>query len=256
MKPSIIRLSETESTNSYAIRLLSQQHPEEGTVILTGNQTKGKGLDKNSWESEKGKNLTFSLILYPEFLADRQFILNKAISLGIYDFLSAHLPGQKVTIKWPNDIYVGDKKACGILIQNSVIGNRFDYVVVGIGLNVNQTQFLSDAPNPVSMKAASGKEYDLDSLLEKLLDSVLKRYAQVKPETSSTIETDYHKSLYRAMEWHTYLVKNAEITARITGTNEFGQLMLETETGEVLVCDLKEVKFVFRMGFDHRTDLY
>jgi len=245
MKATIIRLPETESTNSHAIRLLAQSRPAEGSVIITDHQTKGKGLDTNSWESEKGKNLTFSLILYPEFTADRQFVFNKAVSLGICDFLQAELPAQKVTIKWPNDIYLGDKKACGILIQNSVIGNRFDYVVVGIGLNVNQTLFMSDAPNPISMKMITSKDYNLDILLEKLLDSVIMRYAQVKPESSSKIENDYFKSLYRAMEWHKYLVKNDKITARITGTNEYGQLILETENGEVLVCDLKEVKFVF-----------
>jgi len=244
MKATILRLPETESTNSHAIRLLAQTRPAEGSVIITDYQTRGKGLDTNSWESEKGMNLTFSLILYPEFTADRQFIFNKSVSLGICDFLHEELPEQKVTIKWPNDIYIGDKKACGILIQNSLIGNRFDYVVVGIGLNVNQTLFVSDAPNPISMKMATGKDYNLDILLEKLLDSVFKRYAQIKPETSSKIENEYQKALYRVMEWHDYLVKNAKITARITGTNEYGQLMLETETGEVLVCDFKEVKFV------------
>jgi BirA family biotin operon repressor/biotin-[acetyl-CoA-carboxylase] ligase len=244
MKATIIHLSETESTNSYASDLLLNQRPVEGTVIVAKNQTKGKGLDTNMWESEPGKNLTLSLILYPDLTADRQFSLNRAISLGICNFLKAELPDQKVTIKWPNDIYIGDKKACGILIKNSVMGNKLDYVIVGIGLNVNQTLFVSDAPNPVSMKMAAGKDYNLDIILEKLLDYVLRYYTQVKPESSSIIETDYHKALYRMMEWHPFLVKNAEIISRITGTSEYGQLILETPESEAVVCDLKEVKFL------------
>ena len=243
MKASIIRLAEAESTNSYAIRLLSQQRPENGTVIITDHQTRGKGLDTNSWESEKGKNLTFSIILYPGFTADQQFVFNKAISVGIYDFLKTELPEHTIAIKWPNDIYISNKKACGILIQNSVIGNKLDYVVVGIGLNVNQTIFKSNAPNPVSLQAATGKDYDLEFLLGKLLKSIFKRYAQVKPETKQIIENEYHKALYQLMEWNEYIIKSNKLNARITGTNDYGQLQLETETGEILVCDLKEVIF-------------
>lgn len=244
MKATILRLTETESTNSAAIEMLSKGRPEEGLVIITDHQTKGKGTDTNTWESEKGKNLTFSLILYPKFAADQQFILNKAISLGIYDFLVAELPGKKISIKWPNDIYISDKKACGILILNSVMGNKMDYVVSGIGLNVNQTHFISDAPNPVSMKITTGKEYNLDEILHKLLQSIFNRYAQVKPETSKRIENEYQKALYRLNEWHNYLVKGLKVNARITGTNGYGQLLLETETEKILVCDLKEVKFL------------
>ena len=244
LKASILWLGETESTNSSAIEMLSAGRPDEGLVVITNHQTKGKGLDANTWESEKGKNLTFSLILYPAFAADQQFILNKAISLGIYDFLVAELPDKKISIKWPNDIYIGDKKACGILIQNSVMGNKLDYVVAGIGLNVNQTLFTGDAPNPVSMKMTTGKDYDLKEVLQKLLQSIFNRYAQVKPVTSRIIENEYQKALYRLMEWHDYLVKGSKANLRITGANGYGQLLLETETEKILVCDLKEVKFV------------
>jgi BirA family biotin operon repressor/biotin-[acetyl-CoA-carboxylase] ligase len=199
LKANIISLPETGSTNTYAISLLSKERPEEGCVVITDNQTQGKGTDTNTWESEKGKNLTFSLILYPEFKADQQFVLNKSISLGICDFVRAELPQSEITIKWPNDIYIGNNKSCGILIQNSVIGNRLDYVVVGIGLNVNQTIFTSDAPNPVSLKMISGKDYNLDELLHKLLNSIFEKYTEAKPETSRKIENDYRKKLYRLM---------------------------------------------------------
>lgn len=244
MAPTIIQLAETSSTNSTAIELLSKGRPAEGSIIVTDHQTDGRGIDTNKWESEKGKNLTFSLILYPAFTADQQFILNKAVSLGIFDFLVAELPGHKVSIKWPNDIYIGDKKACGILIQNSVIGNRLDYVVVGVGLNVNQTVFFSNAPNPVSLKKISGKDYNLQEILKQVLQCIFKRYKQVKPDTFHTIENDYQFALYRRMEWYEYLVKGVEVSARITGTNAYGQLLLETRNDQILICDLKEVKFI------------
>jgi len=243
LKATFIHLPEIGSTNSYAIEMLSKSRPEEGCVIITDHQTQGKGTDTNTWESEKGKNLTFSLILYPAFSADQQFILNKAISLGICDFLRTELPKYDITIKWPNDIYIGDKKVCGILIQNSVIGNHLDYVVVGIGLNVNQLVFKGNAPNPGSLKMVTGIHYDLDVLLHKLLQSIFRKYALVKPETRGKIENEYHKALYRLMEWNEYIVKGIVIQARITGTNAYGQLVMETLTEQALTCDLKEVKF-------------
>lgn len=244
MEATIIRVPETGSTNSYAIDMLSKARPPEGCVIITGHQTRGKGTETNTWESEKGKNLTFSLILYPKLAADQQFKINKAISLGIYDFLAATLPGYKVSIKWPNDLYIEDKKVCGILIQNSVMGNNLEYMVVGIGLNVNQTQFTSSAPNPVSLKMTTGVEYNLDEILQQLLNSVLGRYNRIKPETTSKFENDYQRALYRLEEWHEYIVNGSSVYSKITGTTAYGQLILENENGKSVICDLKEVKFI------------
>lgn len=240
----IIRLPETESTNSYAIEFLAKNRPEEECVIIADHQTQGKGTETNTWESEKGKNLTFSLVLYPAVTAEHQFMLNKALSLGIYDFLVSLLPDQKVSIKWPNDLYIGDKKVCGILIQNSVMGNNLAYMVAGIGLNVNQTGFTSLAPNPVSLKMATGKDFDLGELLENLIHAIMNRYSTLSTETALDIENGYRAALYRLMEWHEYLVDNYVIKARITGTNAFGQLVLESEKGKVISCDFKEVKFL------------
>ena len=244
MIPPIIRLPETKSTNSYAIEVLAKDRPKEGCVIITDHQTAGKGTDTNTWESERGKNLTFSIILYPELAADQQFILNKAISLGIYDFLISILPDHKVSIKWPNDLYIEDKKVCGILIQNSVMGNKFEYMVVGIGLNVNQEHFTSKAPNPVSLKITTGVEYNLNEILQQLLHSVFYRYNRIKTGTTEKIENDYQQALYRLEEWHEYMVNGIRVNSKITATNAYGQLILEKENGESIVCDLKEVKFI------------
>ncbi len=213
-------------------------------MVVTSHQTRGKGTDTNTWESEKGKNLTFSIILYPAFSADQQFILNKAISLGIYDFLKTELPHSPVSIKWPNDIYIGDKKVCGILIQNSIIGYQFDYVVAGIGLNVNQEIFRSDAPNPVSLKMITHTDYNLKEVLQKLLNSIFGKYLLVKQNKGRLIESEYYQAMYRLMEWHQYKINDKQITARITGTSPYGQLLLQTQALQELTCDLKDVKFV------------
>lgn len=239
----IIRLPETESTNSYAIKLIGKNRPAEEYVVVASYQTNGKGLEANTWESERDKNLTFSIVLYPDFAADQQFILNKAISVGIRDFLQNEMPRAEIAIKWPNDIYVSDKKISGILIQNSLVGTSFEYSVVGIGLNVNQTLFFSNAPNPVSMKMITGIEYGLDDLLTKLLQTIYKWYNQVKTEPQK-VEEAYKKALYRLMEWHNYEIKGSKIFAKITGTNEYGQLLIETDAGPIILCDLKEVKFL------------
>lgn len=244
IQPTIIHLPETGSTNNYAVELLTKERPSEGFVVVASHQTKGKGTDTNSWESEINKNLTFSVILYPDFAADQQFILNKAISLGIYNFLKTELPQSPVSIKWPNDIYIGDKKVCGILIQNSIIGFKFEYVVVGIGLNVNQEIFISDAPNPVSLKMITKKDYDLDEVLDKLLNSIFQKYSLVQQNQGRLIENEYYQAMYRLMEWQQYKINNVPVTARITGTSPYGQLLLQTQTLQELTCDLKEVKFV------------
>ena len=239
----IIRLTETESTNSHAIKMIAKNRSTESCAVVANYQTNGKGLGANFWESERDKNLTFSIVLHPDFAADQQFFLNKAISLGIRDFLQSEMSISEIAIKWPNDIYVSDKKICGILIQNSLVGTSFDYSVVGIGLNVNQTRFLSDAPNPVSMKMITGIEYNLDDLLTKLLQSINKWYGRVKTEPQK-VEAAYKKALYRLMEWHDYEIKGSRIGAKITGTNEYGQLLIETDAGPIIICDLKEVKFL------------
>jgi len=243
--PRLIRLPETESTNTFAINMIAAERPQEATVIIADHQTKGKGTDQNSWESECGKNLTFSIILYPKITADRQFDLNKAIAVGIFAAVKKELPGQKVSIKWPNDIYVGDKKLAGILIQNSVIGMKFDYVVIGIGLNVNQEHFLSNAPNPVSMKLLTGKEHDLEPLLDRILASVLSHYEMVNKGKAKEVLAAYHSALFRLAEWHDYLIRGKKVHASLTGVNEFGQLVLEDMEEEVFVCDMKEVRFLF-----------
>ena len=163
-----IELLETlKSTNHYLDNL--EPTPAEGRVIMTTNQTGGVGQQGNVWESEAGKNLTFSLLLKPTFLPiASRFMLTKAISIAILDFLKQELPDQEVYIKWPNDIYFKNKKIAGILIKNEIKGMMMGTSIIGIGLNVNQESFDENLPNPISMKMITGKDYDLEFILNEI----------------------------------------------------------------------------------------
>jgi BirA family biotin operon repressor/biotin-[acetyl-CoA-carboxylase] ligase len=242
---SIITLRETTSTNNYALQLISDSRPLEGTIIRGIFQTNGKGMETNTWESEDGKNLTFTIILYPAFLpADKQFIINQSVAIGVAEFVKKILPKKVITIKWPNDIYVDDKKIGGILIQNSIMGQTFDYMIVGIGLNINQEKFHSPAPNPVSIKMITGTEYDLDEMLNLLCSTINLQYTRVIEGNIDQINKLYLEQLYRINEWHHYLIRGEYVNARITGLGSYGQLLLEGENGQHWVCDIKEVKYL------------
>ena len=245
-KGKIIRVKSVESTNDYALSLYRKgMQLSDGTIVITDTQTAGKGLDKNRWESEPGKNLTFSVCLFPHFLpVERQFELNKAVSLGIFDFVSEMVPDEKVTIKWPNDIYINDEKVAGILISNTVKGDILDFTVAGIGINVNQTRFLSDAPNPVSLISFLKKELSLKECLSLVCGKLDERYGQLRAGRFYQLDAGYLRSLYRLNELHNFKYKDKKISAMITGVSKYGHLQLTTSVGEKLECDLKEISFL------------
>jgi BirA family transcriptional regulator, biotin operon repressor / biotin---[acetyl-CoA-carboxylase] ligase len=243
----LVRFKEIDSTNRYFMEWLGRERPEEGTVVLADFQTAGKGLDGSNWESEQSKNLTFSFILYPTFLApDGQFYLNKAISLGLADFVNVLLPGRDdIRIKWPNDLYIGDKKLAGTLIQNGVKGSVFDFSVVGIGFNVNQVMFKGDAVNPVSLKYITGEDLDLDFVLKGLLNKIENRVEALKSGFRQKIDEDYLGNLYRYNILSEFIFKDEKIQAVITGVNRYGQLILEIPGEKIIECDLKEIRGPF-----------
>jgi BirA family biotin operon repressor/biotin-[acetyl-CoA-carboxylase] ligase len=240
----IIHLTETPSTNSYAKKLLAKERPPDGTVIYTDYQTAGKGHDNNCWESHKGENLLLSMILYPNFLdISKQFNLSMAIALGITDLLKENIPEEQLYIKWPNDIYVGNEKISGILINNEIMGEHFEHVIVGIGINVNQTAFSKNIPNPTSMKKLSGNTFSPQELISSLSHKLFTRMDELKSDEERTI-IDYHASLLGLNEWRYFIYEDKKIKAMITGVNEFGNLMLDTESRS-FVCDLKEIAYLF-----------
>jgi len=240
----IIKLTEVNSTNLFASQLIKENNVIEGTVIIAESQTSGKGQAESKWESESGKNLTFSIILIPVFLPlASQFLLSKVVSLAIIDFLNK-LSINNLTIKWPNDIYVGKQKIAGILIENMILGREYTTAIIGIGININQTQFSSNVPNPISLKLLSNKDFNIEECLNALLIEVEKRYNQLKFLKYQLIDNDYLKALYNFNKWSSYSYLSKIIIARIIGVNKYGKLILEKENNTMIECDLKEIKYV------------
>ena len=239
----IIRIECTESTNNYATSQVRVNEVKTGTVFLAYSQTSGRGQLNNQWESEAGKNLTFSIFLKPFFLDIRnQFLLSKVVCLGIEAFLSEFI--DQVKIKWPNDIYVGERKICGILIENTVMNANIKQSIIGIGLNINQTEFLSAAPNPVSLKMITGKDSDLEKMLNALLVHIDHFYQMLACGQENEIDQLFYEKLFRLEEWHTYKDETHEYQGKIIGVNGIGQLKIQEREGHVLEYHFKEVAYL------------
>jgi BirA family transcriptional regulator, biotin operon repressor / biotin---[acetyl-CoA-carboxylase] ligase len=231
------------STNTRAAFLLKNSSPAEGTVIYTNYQSAGRGQTGNSWESENGKNLLFSLILFPSVIkAADQFIISMTLSLGICDFLNRYIPVSK--IKWPNDIYVKNDKIAGLLIENSVTGNHIESTIAGIGLNINQIKFISDAPNPVSLKMITGIDFNLTNSLNQLLSDLDIRYKEMLEGNNISLIEEYISKLYRLNEWRDYKDSNDLFTGRIISVAKNGRLQIETRSGNIKEYFHKEVDFI------------
>lgn len=242
IKNTIVRLHETQSTNNYANSQIRENEVPEGTVFLAYEQTAGRGQLNNFWESEAGKNLTFSLVLYPDFLEIRkQFMLSKVVTLGIYTALSKYV--DQLRIKWPNDIYVGNQKLGGILIENSIMYGLLKSSVVGIGLNVNQTIFRSAAPNPVSLRILTNQHYDCDRVLTDVLTAINYYYLLLREGEDEKIDREFISVLYRLNEKHLFKAEDEVFSGEIIGVNEIGQLLVRKEDGKILDFHFKEVEF-------------
>lgn len=215
----IIHFEELGSTNSYLKEKTGELEPY--TVVTARFQTAGRGQRGNSWESEAGKNLLMSMLYIPRtpVLADRQFIISKASSLGVLDALErllAGYPHPPVTVKWPNDIYIGDRKAAGMLIENTVSADgHIVHSVIGVGLNVNQKIFRSSAPNPVSLIEFTGVDLPVDEVAQRMAEglrarlSVLDGFAgdgySVSNRPSEELDSSYRSALWRARGFHRYI---------------------------------------------------
>jgi BirA family biotin operon repressor/biotin-[acetyl-CoA-carboxylase] ligase len=224
--------------------ILRSDKPREGTIISAGFQSGGRGQSGNKWESETGKNLLISIILYPESIdPSDQFIISMAVSLGICELLDKYIPGSK--IKWPNDIYVNNDKIAGILIESTIMGSQIESCVAGIGLNINQTIFRSDAPNPVSLKLLTGKDFNTNELLLYLSAALDKKYKQLLNEDFETIMKEYTSRLYKINVWSGYRDKTGAFEGRIISVYENGLIKIEKKkTGIVSEYSFKEVEFI------------
>lgn len=241
-----VHLSEVGSTNSYASELLRQIRSPEGTIIYTFNQEQGRGQRGNTWVSEPNKNVALSLILTPSFLhTEEQFLLTKITSLAVADLMAEILKNSdiKVKIKWPNDIYAGDQKIAGILIENSISENRIQNSVIGIGLNVNQVKF-DRALNATSLKALSNIEFDLKEIIDRLCNFLEARYLQLKTNKRDQLDHSYLQRLYQLEEWKKYSSGDKIFEGKIKSVSPAGKLQLELISSEILEFDLKGIRFV------------
>ena len=242
---SLVYLKETESTNKYLNDLCNKQCVGELTTVTTDFQTSGRGQRGNSWESERGQNLMFSFVLYPAFLkARKQFLLSQIISLAIKEELDTHV--SDVSIKWPNDIYWKEKKICGILIENDLMGRNISQSIAGIGININQETFHSFAPNPVSLRQITGKEFDLFEILKNIVLRIQSYYSLLKKGNTESIVCQYEMSLFRKEGMHRFKDANGEFLARIICVEPEGRLILEDEILNKRGYMFKEVEYLLK----------
>lgn len=238
----IIHLNSCKSTNEYAKSLKPQGLLADKTAIMTDFQEKGRGQGKNRWHSEKKKNLLCSLSYSTEIKAEKHFLLNMATSLTIVDVLkSIHIHAK---IKWPNDIYIHNKKVAGILIENSLIHDTISTSVVGIGLNVNQEKFPAWIPNPVSLYQVSNKYFEIKKLLNAITESFEKQIEIVKSRSDSLLFNGYLDNMYRYKTWEVYQTNNKSFTGRILGVQPTGLLIVETDGGQILNFDFGEIVYL------------
>jgi BirA family biotin operon repressor/biotin-[acetyl-CoA-carboxylase] ligase len=238
----MVYMPECHSTNALAAELAQKKSLPEGTLVITDHQTAGKGQRGNSWLSSPGMNFTFSLVLKPAFLPPaNQFLLTMTISIGICDYLTRFLSGGSVKVKWPNDVMANDKKICGILIENQIQGGSIGSSIVGVGLNMNQTQF--DLEKATSLKLETRQDFDLKTELEMLLSSIEARYLLLREGNFEKIKSEYLNHLYWIDEPHAFIVNGHPVDGVIEGVDDEGRLQVEVG-GKLQQFNLKEIQFV------------
>ncbi|MCQ2343750.1 MAG: biotin--[acetyl-CoA-carboxylase] ligase [Paludibacteraceae bacterium] len=238
-----VSFDEIVSTSTYIKEHISMF--SHGDCVTASFQTAGRGQRGNSWESERGANALLSIYLQPYALSPSDgFVLNHIVALAILDVLNNTMPQHRFMVKWPNDIYVNDLKLCGILIESAMSGKCIESAVVGIGLNVNQERFLSDAPNPVSMFQLTGKKYNVGDIIDAITLSVTKRYE--RNINGENFYDEYMSNLYRRGEWHEYIDSDGlRFTGMIMGVRPDGLLAIKTKDDSKLRCfEFKTIKYI------------
>lgn len=241
----IIKLNAIGSTNSFLKKVATNLKVENFTVVVSSNQTSGRGQQDTKWVSEAGKNLTFSVFcLFNNLPATHYRYLNFAVSLSVFEALQElFLP--KLTIKWPNDILSGNYKVCGILIENSLKKNHIISSVIGIGLNVNQEVFPEELPNASSIKNIIKKETDLNKLLNSILEKMKANISLLNSKKYNRLEDKYLLNLYKkGIPSMFKTAKNILFMGKVSGISESGKLQIELVNGTIKDFGLKEVSFV------------
>ena len=235
------------STNTYLRELKGGDPSYQYEVAVATFQTAGRGQKGNSWESESGKNLLFSILAHPgNIKVQEQFYISEAIALAVSDSVMDAVGPEyaaDVSVKWSNDVYWKDFKMAGILIENTIQGSSILDTVVGVGLDVNQEVFVSDAPNPISLKNITGREFDLEALLSDIIARFI-GYMEKEPDDRTMVDALYHSRLYRRVGLHRFRDEKGEFSASIEGVCPDGCLMLLTDNGEHRVYEFKQVQFI------------
>lgn len=242
--PKIEYFDSLDSTNQKLKEMLQDPSLPEFTVVYADYQTAGRGQPGNTWESEKGKNLTFSILIKPDFIdVGEQFTITQLVTLAILDVLRPHC--KTVSVKWPNDIYAGDQKLAGILIENSLKGSYIYNSVIGIGLNLNQKTFSAKLPNAVSLSKLTGKEHDVKKTLKLFIKAFANRYiAFAENPDFRKLSADYVEHLYRNKGSHLYKDQNGSFEAEFHEIKPTGQLVLKRSDGSLNSYSFKEVEFI------------
>ena len=243
----IIHLKEIDSTNIYLLDNADRFSNEEITIAVSDYQTAGRGMGTNTWESEPDKNLLFSILIHPTWLEPyMQYIISMAHALSLYDVLSSY--SKDITIKWPNDIYWKERKISGTRIDGNIQSGRLSDMVIGTGININQSEFNGTAPNPVSLTQITGKTYDRQVILNDIitrfkhnLDIAQKEWTIHKD--CNTILTEYHKHLFWKEGIHSYEDANGQFEAEFVEVLPNGIMRLKRIDGTISEYEFKEVKF-------------
>ena len=242
-----VHLPSVNSTNLYAQELLAKSNPIEGTAISAAFQTLGKGQIGSKWYGESGKNVATSIILRPTFLLpQQQFKLSQSISLAIRETIEHFLPNRKVWIKWPNDIYVENKKVCGILIQNSISSKKIVASIIGVGINVNETNFPLHLPNATSLTLETGKSFLLDEIYPVIFQKIEQYYLKLRQMKWSLIQSKYLEHLYKLNQNSKFRINDESqsiVIGSISGTSDSGQLLLKINN-QIRAFNIKEISFI------------
>lgn len=241
---SIHFLPSCHSTNTVASDLIRAQKAVNGLIVITNEQTAGRGQQGNTWLSAANLNLTFSAIFFPTtyFITD-SFYLNIVSSLAVAKTLEQFLPyGKQVSVKWPNDIYIGNKKVCGILIENSLRGDKINSVVMGIGINVNQAVF--DLPQATSMFQEAGAELNLQQLFTQLCENIEQYYLKLETGAKTELHALYLQKLLGLNQTRSFADAAGNFSGIIRGITASGELQIEKESGQVYTYAFKEVAFL------------
>lgn len=241
-----VKLDETESTNLYIKSLALEEPLDEFTVVYTDFQTKGRGQIGNTWVSNRGENLLFSMLVYPYFISpSSQFILSQIVSISIANVLSRYV--SDIKIKWPNDIYWKNSKIAGILIENSLMGQAIEKSIIGIGININQILFPEFVVKPTSLSKITGNKYLADDILSQFMVEFISLYDSIRGGQVEHIVSEYMSCLYRYGDdgYYLYEDEKGQFYAKIVEVKPSGHLVLHLQNeNDTRLYAFKEVRFI------------